>query len=287
MKTQIKRIAGITVMLFAMAVVTNQGLAQHSGKNIKTVSIEKTVKDFSNICLSVNCEVYIFEGTAKKVIIESDETVITSLAANVSENCLDIFSYNKLKKNAIVKVFITVDELFRITSSSKNTIKFFYKPEFLDIVSETDNADVKLLLCNNSINLNISGEGKTEVNGKFDEISFKLSGGAKLQSDIDANIINCVVSEYSDAYLSGLCNMFHIKAGDEATVNSYTLNTKSGSINAAESCEVYISVSDQLNINGSNDAYIEYRGEPTTNINTSGDVKIKNKKEKVFVTTKQ
>ncbi|MBI5219368.1 MAG: DUF2807 domain-containing protein [Bacteroidia bacterium] len=286
MKTFTNGIIRSTVLLFFF-IAMFQALAGLPGESKPAVlSVEKTVAEFNTICIDQDLDLYVFEGTGQKVIIEADENIINDITANVTNGCLNIFSYHKIKKNTLINVYVTVTALHKITTSCKNNLKFFNKPEDLDLYLDNSSSSLKLNLNTPKLNLNIYGKGSVALNGNFEELSFRLYDQTKVTSDVNTNILKCEVNDYAEADLSGICETFMINAMDEGVINSGELLAKNCLIKIRDSGEVYVYVGDELDITGEHDGYIEYKGEPALKTNISKGVVIKNKKDKFFAIEK-
>lgn len=282
MKKVVPRIIRRTVILFMLLSVSFYLNGQKNEVTRKITSTEKNVPEFQSICVENNFNVFVVEGTSQKVIIETEEKLINNIAANVDNGCLFIFCYNKLKKEAMINVFITTMELNKITVSGKVNVSVLSKIEDLDIYMETSSSSIDLGINSSKLNLNIYGKGKVSIKGNFAEIGFSVYDEADLILDVKAEKMMCNASDMAIVKLSGLCNDFSLLLKDEASVQSTGLISKKCKIDITDSGEAYVSVLEKLDITGTLDGFIEYRGEPVLNIEASKSVDIKYNKEKMF-----
>lgn len=253
---------------------------------LKITSIEKTVAEFQCINIESNCDVYIFEGTGQKVIIETEEQLQNNVVANVAEGCLNIFQYHKTKASKIHNIFITVSELHKLTVSGKCKVKFFYNIQNLNLNLPTSSSNVTLILNSQKFNCNVFGKGNVCLKGNYNELSFSLYESALLKLDVTTNLLTFVAYDMSEATIAGICEELTLNIFDDASIGASDLAAKKCHIFIKDSGEAYVSIQEKLEIFGEQDGFVEYQGEPELNIIASKTVKIKCKKDKMFTTGK-
>ena len=282
MKTRIIRITRSTVLLFLLlAEITLSNAQTKNPMNI--LSIEKTVEEFHDIYIESNFNVFLFEGIAQKVIIETEEKQLNNLVTNVIDDCLNIFPYHKIKESRINNVFITVTDLKKITIIGNCNIKFFYRVKNLDVCVETKSSSANLFLNSSIFDCNVYGKGKLSLNGNYSELNISLYESSTVSMDINTDLMTCKAFDMAEAKFSGLCNDLYLHIHDEASISSSNLVSKKCHIAITDSGEAYVSVSEKLEIVGEQDGFVEYRGDPILNIIAPKSVNIKHKKEKMLV----
>lgn len=282
MKKNIQRIIRSIVLLFTLCVISLYIRGQGKDDLTKIISTEKVVPEFQSISIDENFNVFIVEGSAQKIIIEATEKYINNIVSNVVNGCLYVFCYHKSKKGTLMNVFVTVKELNKITVSGIANVKLLSKFRKLDLYMETSASALKLGVSASDFNFNVYGKGKVNIEGNFTVLGCTIHDEADLNLDITSDKLSCNASDMAVVKLSGLCNEFSICLKDEASIQSSAFITKKCKINITDSGEAYVSVLENLEINGSQDGFVEYRGEPALQIEAPKTVSIKYKKDKIF-----
>ena len=287
MKTSKLRILKTMFLLFIIELTISYGYSQITEIQNTIISVEKVIPDFKNIVIDQSFDLYIFEGTGNKLIIETEEKILKFIYAEVVDETLNISCCQKIEKPKILKIFITTKELNKITVSGKHIIKIYPRvTDNIELFLTNESSSVRLYLSDMKFNCNVKGYGSVYTEGIFNELSFSASDEVKLKLDVNTNLLKCYTTDKSYIVISGLTKSLNLFAQDYSGINSFNMFSNKSSVNVKDASEVYVNKSDELFIAGENKSNIEYKGESIVIIKALDAVKVKQIKEKKYISNK-
>lgn len=282
MKTHSAHIIKILLLLLIINLDDKAGYTQNA-----VISTERIIPDFENIVVDQNFNLYIFEGTGNKLIIETEEKILQYVYAEVDNGTLNITCSHKIDNPKILNVFVTTASLNKITISGTVKIKIYPRvTNILELYLASETSNVRLYLSDMKFNCSIKGYGSVFTEGIFNELIFYTADEIKLKVDVNTNILKCYSSDKSYINISGITKSLNLFAQDDAGINSFNMFATKCSVNVKDASEVYVNKCDELYIAGENKSNIEYKGEPVVIVKALDAVKVKKIKEKKYITEK-
>lgn len=287
MKTHIASIIKILLLLFVMLVDDAIGYSQKTVSQNTIISIEKVIPEFENIAVDQNFNLYIFEGTGNKLIIETEEKILQDVFADVVDGTLNITCSQKINNPKILNVFVTTSTLHKITVSGTLIIKIYPRVTTnLELYLANESSYVRLYLSDMKFSCSIKGYGSVFTEGIFNELIFYTADEVKLKLDVNTSLLKCYSSDKSYSNISGITKSLKLFAQDNAGINSFNMFASKCSVNVKDASEVYVNKSDELYIAGENKSNIEYKGESIVIVKALDAIKVKKIKEKKYITVK-
>jgi len=220
------------MLLLAVTAMTAQYTMGQSGKESRNVS------DFKEISFGIAGNLHVKLGSGFSVVLEGDKSYLSEIETYVRDGRLVIRNESNwhIFNNQHADVYVTLPELRALG------------------VSGSGNATVEDPLKAGSLDLNVSGSGKININ------------------DLDASSLDCGISGSGDIYLNG---SGEVEKGDFSISGSG--NFKSSNVRVAD-LEVRISgsgncscnVKDNLKASVSGSGNVWFSGNPRLDVHTSG-----------------
>jgi hypothetical protein len=217
-----------TVIMMLLALILFAACECESGgaKNLsfsETERQEELTENFNQIELEGNFEVYLFNGSEHRVILEGDTEILDWVVMKVENNVLKV-SYLKdkdHKKGQSVILEITVQDLQRFSAASALKLitpnVFHFDEMTLDIAGAVS---MELNLDGNILDAQLAGASSIEVQGKVDELTIDMPGAGKLNGfDLKARKVKLVMagagkaevfaSEELQVDIAGACSVLY------------------------------------------------------------------------------
>lgn len=228
--------AALTFGLFYCASVINENV-RGSGTVITT---ERTVENFKGIDVSGALDVYLTQGNAISVKVETDDNLQDYIITEVKDNTLKLYTKPRIsiKKMTKANIYITFVGLNNIDISGA---------------------------------CKIVGENKLN----FDQISMDLSGASKINMELDATQLNIDASGASNITFKG--NVANMVADFSGAIDLYgdELIVKTLKFEGSGASNIKLQVTESLSADVSGATTLKYKGNPTTNsVSSSGASKI-------------
>ena len=200
------------------------------GSNLFGQKIEeqnRQVGQFDNISVQGGIDLFLRQGSTTSVTVKANDHIINDIATEVEGNTLVIKYTKKMKtwgKNIQQKVYITVDDLDKLTASGGS-----------DVLSEAFNLD--------NLSISASGGSDLELNLNVKELKLYCSGG-------------------SDTNLKGSADKLEIKSSGGSDLNAQSFKAKDCMITASGGADAHINVSGNLTMTATGASDIHYSGSP-------------------------
>ena len=233
----------ITSIVLLIAVNVNAQSWWNSKKvrgNGKVVTKTRTVSDFDGVSAGGSFDVILVKGKEGKITIEGEENILPYIVSEVKGGTLKI----KYKKNTNV----------RLTRRMTVTVPF----RDIDHVS-----------------LGGSGNVKTDVVIKGDDVKFSLGGSGNIIANVDADNVKTSIGGSGDIKLSGKTNYFKCAIAGSGSIKGYDLETNELKASIAGSGSIKATVNKKIKATVVGSGSIYYKGNPTHIDNKSigsGDV---------------
>lgn len=252
--------------MFCKAEVTSQT----SKENQNVVNEERPAPHFKNLSVNGNFNIYIVEGTSEKLILETDQNILPLINTFVKDSTLFIESLQKIKSTTTLNLFLTLTQINKISISGTSNIYFYSNiTENLEIITENENSELKLLISNANLLCKINGLGFVEINGIFHNLTLNVDDESTLTIDVVTKSLTCSFKDMSMGNFYGNTENLVINLDEDSYLNAYNLLTKDCNIDINGLAEAKINVSDKLIIKGIRGGFIQYKGNPEINLANS------------------
>jgi hypothetical protein len=205
------------------------------------VTETRAIDDFDQIDLKVSGEVYITQGSTQEVRIEAQRNILDILDTDVRNGKLEIdFGRHWARRHKEIKVYITVPEItgLKVSGSGKIIGQSDFSTGYLDAdISGSGNIDFSVV-DTETIDADISGSGNMNLYGNSQNLKMDISGSGKLRAFE-------LTAENADIKISGSGNS-----------------------------DVFVEQHLKARVSGS--GRINYKGNPTVDVNVSGSGKVVN-----------
>lgn len=211
---QIKLILGAGTIFLLFSLCSLSCYAQRITGNGNIQSQQREAGNFTKIDCSGTFHIFLTQGNATQVKVETDENLLPYVVTEVNGNTLDLKTKRgiSLDPSKSINVYVTLTQLDALNISgvckaqSQNTLQ----SDHLKIgVSGT--ADMDLRLSTGSLTTTISGTAKMNLQGKATSSEFRISGSG----DVMAGDLN---TDNTEAHISGMGKL-HVNAQKSLTVS--------------------------------------------------------------------
>lgn len=183
MKTTMKFTA-ILVLLLTTTSCFVEGLTGVRG-NRNVISENRTThQDFDEIKVQQGIHVYLTQGNNSELRVEADENIMDLLVTEVRNNQLKIYFEKNVYKAKARNVYLTVDELSKIRTSSGAHVKSenTFSAGTLDLDSSSGSS-IKLYVAADEVNSSCSSGASIALFGKTKSFSASASSGSSIDAD--------------------------------------------------------------------------------------------------------
>ncbi len=188
--------------------------------------VERAVSEFNQIEVSGAMEVTItYSSNVRKVVVEANSNVHEFVVTEVVGGKLKIYRKSNVtfRKNATMKVHITLPELVNLEASGASEVTFLNQFE--------------------AINLDIEASGASEIRGSLNALStsIHLSGASEME-------------------LQGTCNTATFELSGASEFDSFYFQTNELNADLSGASEVEVTVNNHLNLDASGASEFHYKG---------------------------
>ncbi len=213
-------------LLLMMAIVGLMVGCEYKSGSGTLVKQTRNVEAFRGVSVGGGFDVEIRKGSPAKVEIEADDNLIDDIEVTVSNGQLKISVVDGVSFNdADMKVFITADELTKISSSASAKIVA------LDVLESDEN------------------------------ISLKASSGSSIQATLNAPASTADASSGAEILVKGRTKSFEAESSSGASVKASDLLSENTSAKASSGATTDVHASVKLDASASSGGSITYRGE--------------------------
>jgi hypothetical protein len=225
MKTLIK-LSTVLLLLVTTTSCFMDGLAGIRG-NGEVVSEDRSISsNFSEIKVQQGIEVYLTQGNSTEIKVEADENIIDILRTEVKNNELKIYFDKNVYKATSRKVYVTTNNISKISTSSGALVK-------------TENT-----IETSTLQLDSSSGSSIKVYVNADEVSSSSSSGAGI-----------------DIY--GKSKEFSASASSGSSIDADKLETINATAKVSSGASIDVNVTGKLTAKASSGGDIDYEGNPT------------------------
>jgi hypothetical protein len=225
MNTLIKITTLIVLLLTATSCFVD-GLAGVRGNGNVLTENRNLNSNFNEVQVQQGIQVYLTQDNTTTLKVEADENIIDLLKTEIKDNKLKIYFEKNVYKASSKKVFVSVAEISKISTSSGATVK-------------TENT-----FTTNTLKLESSSGSSIKVYVNAHEISSSSSSGANIN-------------------IYGKSKDFYASASSGSAIDADQLETLNATAKVSSGANINIHVSGKLIANASSGGDIDYEGNPT------------------------
>lgn len=222
-------LATLTIVLF-----TTSLQAQKWDRDGKTSKEDRTVKSFTKVSLSGGIDLFIKQGNSSTISVEASEHAIDNLVTEVKGGTLKIFFDKNVRRVKNANVYITVNDLEKISASGGSDIE---------------------------------SVGKL----KFDKLAIHSSGGSDIELELEVDHLDCHTSGGSDVDLDGSAETLELHASGGSDFNGFNFKTKEAKVSASGGSDSNVYASESIEVRASGASDVNFKGDPKqTKLKSSG-----------------
>jgi len=198
-RTQSVLIAGSFLLIITLASCDSVYYKRGNGEMIvNTKYVEKYVDNFREVSLSGIYEVFLDQGKEPMVVIKVDENLIDYIEIDSYKGILSITSKEKIKSSDGIKIFITYEDIDKITTGGATAV-FTESPittrHLKLIMSGVGMMEMELDV--EDLEVRLSGAGYIKLKGQATEQVVSMTGAGSFEAyDLE--------SDYCDITISGV-----------------------------------------------------------------------------------
>jgi hypothetical protein len=251
MKTKTTTLLLLVLLLtgFMFTGCINQLHRVEGNYDVKTET--RDVGGFHRVLNEGDFEVYIIQDSLEKVMIEAESNLIPLIRTRIEGSALIIDTRDNLQNNYPMKVYVHTTVLDEVKLSGSGLM------QAEDIVT-------------GDLNISISGSGDVFFSGTAQNVSSSISGSGKMDLGLVCNELDADISGSGNIEIVGSANngTFHIFGS--GSIHAYDFTLKECHATISGSGDMYVTVTDYLNVNISGSGDVYYMGSPVIDSRITG-----------------
>jgi hypothetical protein len=257
MKTKTTLILLVTAFMLIFTSCEKSIFPVRGNGDVETETRE--MSEFNEVANEGQFEVYIIQDDEFNVTIEAESNLMGRIRTRMNGNTLEIDTKDNLKPTKPIKLYIRTPNVNGVSLSGSGII------DLGQIVTTT-------------LDVSLSGSGEIIGDVEADDVYLSISGSGTSNLGMHCNTLETSVSGSGDLYFDGAGNSAIFKISGSGSVKAYNYELKDCTAKISGSGDMYVNVSDNLNVTISGSGSIYYLGHPAiyTNISGSGNVISKN-----------
>jgi hypothetical protein len=247
-----------TMLLALMAVLYLTGCDKPWHRiegNRDIVTETRSVPSFDKVQNSGVFDVYLIQSDYYEVVLEAESNLLPFIRTGVSGDRLTVDTRDNLKPNYPIKVFIYTPEMEEVKLSGSGLIysdSLFV--EKLDVV--------------------LSGSGMIDIVAFGSDIYTEISGSGSAWVYTETDLLGARISGSGDMHFSGYAYQADFNISGSGTIEAYDLPVTKCFTRTSGSGDMYVNVSDYLDVNISGSGSVYYLGTPALNVKITGSGKV-------------
>jgi hypothetical protein len=222
-----RNVLKITLLFFLLFSTTSCWLDNFGIQGNRNVVSEhrKISSDFDAISVSQGITLYLTQGSDIDLTVEADENIIDLLVTEIEGDVLKIYFEKNVNRAKAKKVYLTVDKINQIKTTSGSHVK---------------------------------------CDGIFKSKSIRLesTSGSEIKFNADAVNVECITSSGAHMTVEGTTHSFKGKASSGSHIKAYDLESDISQANVSSGAGINLTAREELSASASSGGYINYRGQP-------------------------
>jgi len=209
-----------------IALVATSLQAQNWNKDADTKEETRTISNsYTKVSVSGGIDLTIEQGNSKTITVKASEHAIDKLVTEVKNGQLKIYFDKRVRRVKKAHVYITVDDLEKISASGGSDI-----------------------------------ESKGQL--KFDELSIHSSGGSDIEMELVVQHLDCHTSGGSDVELDGSAETLDLHASGGSDFDGFNFKTREAIVSASGGSDSNVFASESIEVSASGASDVNFKGDP-------------------------
>jgi hypothetical protein len=219
--------------------------------NGNIITETRNVPSFIRVTNSGIFEVYIIQADYHEVVLEAESNMMPYVRTRVSGNTLYVETKENLKPTVPIKVFVYVVMVEEVKLSGSGLL-----------------ASDSLMVGN--LDVRLSGSGDIDMVVWGDDVYVEISGSGNAWMYVESDKLDAKISGSGEMNFNGFANIGDFKISGSGSIRAYDLPLIECYTNTSGSGDMYVNVSDYLEVRISGSGNVYYIGDPSINIDISG-----------------
>lgn len=186
---------------------------------------DRKAGSFHSVSVSTGITVYLSQGSEESIRVEADENLHEYIVTEIKGGVLNIYSSYNIRNAKSRKVYVTINEVKALKTSSAGDIK-----------------------------------GQTPI--VADMLTLTTSSAGDINIDVKASDIKSVTSSSGDITLRGTADKISANLSSAGDLNAFDLTVREAEITVSSAGDAKITVTERLKARASSAGDIHYRGKP-------------------------
>jgi hypothetical protein len=216
---------------------------------------KRNLVSFDKVDNEATFNVYIRHDSLYTATVEAESNLIPHIRTIVNGNTLEIDTRENLRNNYPINIYVTAPVIHgAYLSGSGFVVLDSIKSDFMEV--------------------SLSGSGKISGQVTADNTVTKISGSGDISLESVTSAMDARISGSGNLDLlgSGTTNQFTISGSGE--IRSYNFEQNHCDARISGSGDMFLNVSEQLNVNISGSGSVYYVGDPSLNVTITGSGKV-------------
>ena len=211
----------------------------------------REMSEFTRVANEGQFDVYIIQSDEYNVTIEAESNLVGRIRTRMNGNTLEIDTRDNLKPTKPMKLYIRTPDVHGVSLSGSGII------DLGQIV--TTSLDVRL-----------SGSGEIRGEVEAEDVYLSISGSGASNLVLHSNTLETSISGSGDMYFEGAGNSASFNISGSGSISAYNYELQDCTARISGSGDMFVNVSDNLNVTISGSGSVYYIGHPAINTNISG-----------------
>jgi hypothetical protein len=209
-------------LLLAGCVVNLQESITGNGHVVKQ---KRDAAEFTGIKVSSGIDVFLTQGDAQNIEVETDENLQDWIKTEVTGSVLHIYTNKSIRLAKSKKVYLICKTIHSIEISSAGDVT-----------------------------------GVTAF--KTEKLDIEMSSAGDLNFEAEANTIGISISSAGNAYLKGKTDELKAELSSAGDLNAFDLEAKKGEISVSSAGKARVFITEEASFKSSSAGDIDYKGDP-------------------------
>lgn len=228
----------------------------HRIEGNRNVIVEtRAVPSFQKVYNTGIFDVHIIQSDYYEVVMEAESNLLPFIRTRVSGNNLYVETKDNLKPNYPIKVFVYTPTVEEVKLSGSGLI--YSDSLFVD-----------------QFGVILSGSGRIDMVVFGSEVYTEISGSGSAWMYVETDLLEARIIGSGDMQFSGYADRADYVLSGSGSIRSYDLPVNECYTKTSGSGDMYVNVSNYLDVNISGSGNVYYIGTPMLNVKISGSGKV-------------
>ncbi|MFD0834900.1 GIN domain-containing protein [Mariniflexile aquimaris] len=264
------------IVLYALTILISFTVTAQKKQKVKgnkeVIEVQDNLPPFNQIEIMDGLEVTLMQTSTSGYRLKTDSNLVNVIKINVLDSILHVYSTHKITSSKTIEIdidFLNLDQIV-IHEDSKLTGKNLFNLNALTM-STDEGSNFELDLKTNALLLQMNGSAKGKLNLNADTTKITLNDKAFLKGTISSNKLETFLKEKSDMTIEGDTEDFNIQIAGSSNMKANNLKATNAFVNAANSSDIAIYASKNLNLYAKGKSNIYVYGNPEIKVEGLND----------------